>query len=139
MCLAHLLSIILNCITPTLISFLHLGQYSANLISVFHTNNNYLLQKVSFRQNVYFPSPKASPRGYISFPIITQRKQIHTYILSLKCQNSLIYWAFFDRRQTVSTVLSLSQLSSSVSAPLKYTGKWNLMCFRNLPPGCSCS
>lgn len=52
---------------------------------------------------------------------------------------SYIYFSTFDINTTLSTVLSLSQLSSSVSAPLKYTGKRNLMCFRNLPSGCSCS
>ena len=51
-----------------------------------------------------------------------------THIISLFC-----------RQHTVSTVLSLTQQSSCVSLSPKYTGKWNFMCFRNLPSGCSCS
>ena len=35
--------------------------------------------------------------------IITLRKQKHTSILLPKWRNPLIYWAFLDRRQTVST------------------------------------
>jgi hypothetical protein len=80
--------------------FLNCSNFRKSLFSMFFLDKNSQLFRFA---KWYYPYPPNSPKGYISFRIATLTKQKYTSILFYKSRKPLIYWAFLDRRQTVST------------------------------------
>ena len=72
-----------------------------NILMIFFMSFNKCIKRIKFFcQNVHFLYPTPVTGKLISF----QKAKNHTYIPSIKIpENPLIYWAFLDSRQTVST------------------------------------